>query len=160
MFSPVNVPILLAKKIGINVGSCGIVTGEYMGQVSSQTPENLMAIEDGLNFPVYRPIIAWDKDDTTELARRIGTFTGENMGQVSSQTPENLMAIEDGLNFPVYRPIIAWDKDDTTELARRYIARLNSTFGMVYFPVRVNSSMSGEQSIMCILASYPCPQSS
>ncbi len=75
---------LLAKKIGINVGSCGIVTGESMGQVSSQTPENLMAIEDGLNFPVYRPIIAWDKDDTTELARRIGTFTGENMGEYCS----------------------------------------------------------------------------
>lgn len=75
---------LLAKKIGITYGSCGIVTGESMGQVSSQTPENLMAIENGLNFPVYRPIISWDKDDTTELARRIGTFTGENMGEYCS----------------------------------------------------------------------------
>lgn len=72
---------LLARKIGIRDGSCGIVTGECLGQVSSQTPENLMAIENGINFPVYRPIISWDKDDTTDLARRIGTFTGENMGE-------------------------------------------------------------------------------
>jgi len=72
---------MIAKKIGLSYGSCGIVTGESMGQVSSQTPENLMAIESGLDFPVYRPLISWDKDDTTDLARKIGTFTGENMGE-------------------------------------------------------------------------------
>lgn len=72
---------MIAKKIGLSHGSCGIITGESMGQVSSQTPENLMAIESGLDFPVYRPLISYDKDETTDLARKIGTFTGENIGE-------------------------------------------------------------------------------
>ncbi|WP_393972010.1 THUMP domain-containing protein [Oxyplasma meridianum] len=72
---------MLAKKIGLASGSCGIITGESVGQVSSQTPENLMAIQSGFDFPIYRPLISWDKDETTDLARRIGTFTGENIGE-------------------------------------------------------------------------------
>src|SRR5262249_36494043 len=51
-----------------------IVTGESLGQVASQTLENLRCIEAASELTVLRPLIAFDKQETIELARRIGTF--------------------------------------------------------------------------------------
>ncbi len=50
-----------------------IVTGESIGQVSSQTLHNLRAIEAGLSIPVLRPLVAYDKEEIIRLARKIGT---------------------------------------------------------------------------------------
>lgn len=52
----------------------GIVTGYSLGQVASQTPENIMAEQVGIEAPVYHPLIAMDKTEIIELARRIGTY--------------------------------------------------------------------------------------
>ncbi|HQO09658.1 MAG TPA: tRNA uracil 4-sulfurtransferase ThiI [Clostridiales bacterium] len=51
-----------------------LVTGENLGQVSSQTLENLHAINSIAELPVIRPLICFDKEETIEIARRIGTF--------------------------------------------------------------------------------------
>ena len=51
-----------------------VVTGESLGQVASQTLENLTLIEEAGELPVLRPLIGFDKHETIELARRIGTF--------------------------------------------------------------------------------------
>ena len=51
-----------------------LVTGESLGQVASQTMQNLACIEAASSYPVLRPLIAFDKAETIELARRIGTF--------------------------------------------------------------------------------------
>jgi tRNA uracil 4-sulfurtransferase len=51
-----------------------IVTGEAIGQVSSQTLANLAAIDRASRLPVFRPLIGFDKMDIIELNRRIGTF--------------------------------------------------------------------------------------
>ncbi len=54
---------------------CGaLVTGECLGQVASQTLENLSRIQEASGLPVLRPLIAFDKEETIALARRIGTF--------------------------------------------------------------------------------------
>jgi tRNA uracil 4-sulfurtransferase len=54
---------------------CGaLVTGECLGQVASQTLENLTRIEEAASLPVLRPLIGFDKEETILLARRIGTF--------------------------------------------------------------------------------------
>jgi thiamine biosynthesis protein ThiI len=52
-----------------------VLTGESLGQVASQTLENLTCIEDASALPVLRPLIAFDKAETIALAQRIGTFT-------------------------------------------------------------------------------------
>jgi thiamine biosynthesis protein ThiI len=52
-----------------------IVTGESLGQVASQTLENLACIEEASALPVLRPLIGFDKQETIELAQRIGTFS-------------------------------------------------------------------------------------
>ncbi len=55
-------------------GAIGLVTGYSMGQVASQTADNIMAEQAGMAAPVYHPLIAMDKTEITDLARRIGTY--------------------------------------------------------------------------------------
>lgn len=52
----------------------GLVTGESLGQVASQTLENLMVIDDAAPLLVLRPLIGMDKQEIIEQARRIGTY--------------------------------------------------------------------------------------
>lgn len=62
-----------ASRIARRVRAPAIVTGEAIGQVSSQTLSNLAAIEPGADRLVLRPLIAQDKRDIIQQARRIGT---------------------------------------------------------------------------------------
>jgi thiamine biosynthesis protein ThiI len=51
-----------------------LITGESLGQVASQTIQNLQAIEDAARLPVLRPLIGLDKSDIVAIARKIETF--------------------------------------------------------------------------------------
>ncbi len=54
----------------------GVVTGESLGQVASQTLDNLAVLTNATtDIPVYRPLIGFDKEDTIRIARKIGTFS-------------------------------------------------------------------------------------
>jgi thiamine biosynthesis protein ThiI len=64
----------LAAALAEETGALGIVTGESLGQVASQTLDNLRVLDDAVTFPVYRPLIGLDKDEIIRIARRIGTF--------------------------------------------------------------------------------------
>jgi tRNA uracil 4-sulfurtransferase len=55
-----------------------LVTGESLGQVASQTIENMTCIGAASELPVLRPLVGFDKDETIALARRIGTFDISN----------------------------------------------------------------------------------
>lgn len=52
----------------------GLVTGDSLGQVASQTPENLQAVNEVPDLPILRPLIGMDKIEITEQAQRLGTF--------------------------------------------------------------------------------------
>lgn len=51
-----------------------LVTGDNLGQVASQTLENLSAFDDAADLPVFRPLVMANKNDIIDLARKIGTF--------------------------------------------------------------------------------------
>lgn len=53
----------------------GLVTGDSLGQVASQTPENLSVIQEAAELPILRPLIGMDKVEITDQAQRIGTFS-------------------------------------------------------------------------------------
>ncbi|MGB9709017.1 tRNA uracil 4-sulfurtransferase ThiI [Infirmifilum uzonense] len=72
----------VANRIALKTGAEGIVTGENLGQVSSQTLANLNVIDKSSDLIVLRPVIAYDKDEIVELARKIGTY------EASSQVKE------------------------------------------------------------------------
>jgi tRNA uracil 4-sulfurtransferase len=51
-----------------------LVTGESLGQVASQTLENMAVIEKAAGFPILRPLVGMDKNEIVDQARRLGTF--------------------------------------------------------------------------------------
>ena len=52
----------------------GLITGESIGQVASQTMHSLAATNDVCTLPVYRPLIGFDKQDIVDIAEKIGTY--------------------------------------------------------------------------------------
>ncbi len=64
----------LAQELARRTGALAVVTGESIGQVSSQTLTNLAVIEEAVDVPVIRPLAGLDKDEAVGWARRIGTY--------------------------------------------------------------------------------------
>ena len=64
----------IADAVADKLEADALVTGDNLGQVASQTIENLTAIEAAARRVVLRPLITYDKVETTALARRIGTY--------------------------------------------------------------------------------------
>ncbi len=62
-----------AQHIAEAIGGEAVVTGEVIGQVSSQTLTNLRAIDNATSLPVFRPLIGYDKEQIIAAARRVGT---------------------------------------------------------------------------------------
>jgi tRNA uracil 4-sulfurtransferase len=78
-------------------GASGIVTGSSMGQVASQTAANMYAEIYQLAIPIYHPLIAFDKTEIIDIARKIGTY------DISSQPAGSCTAVperpEIGANY-------------------------------------------------------------
>jgi thiamine biosynthesis protein ThiI len=63
-----------AKELAGRLGCSGVVMGDSLGQVASQTLRNIRAENVGLDFPVLRPLIGYDKLEIEEIAKSIGTY--------------------------------------------------------------------------------------
>ena len=63
----------VGETIALEGGREAVVTGEAVGQVSSQTLGNLRAIDEVATLPVFRPLLGYDKVEIIRLAERIGT---------------------------------------------------------------------------------------
>ena len=64
----------IAEKLAQENECLGLITGESIGQVASQTMHSLAATNEVCTLPVYRPLIGFDKQDIVEVAERIGTY--------------------------------------------------------------------------------------
>ena len=64
----------VAEAFALKVGARGVITGESLGQVASQTLDNLYVLDGAVSIPVLRPIIGLDKVEIEGIARRIGTY--------------------------------------------------------------------------------------
>ena len=64
----------IAEELARKEQCWGLVTGDSLGQVASQTPENLSVVEEAAERPILRPLIGMDKLEITDEARRIGTY--------------------------------------------------------------------------------------
>ena len=64
----------IAEAIARDNRAQALVTGDVVGQVASQTLENITAINEVVTMPVLRPLIGMDKDEITAEAQRLGTF--------------------------------------------------------------------------------------
>lgn len=98
----------IASEIVRSDGALGIVTGYSMGQVASQTAENIMAEQAGMDVPIYHPLISMDKTEIVDLARKIGTYSVTEETKSCTAVPkkpmtkarlEDIVALEDELGL-------------------------------------------------------------
>ena len=66
--------IRIADFIASRQRATALVTGESLGQVASQTLQNIAVIEKASTLPILRPLIGMDKQEIVDQARKIGTF--------------------------------------------------------------------------------------
>jgi thiamine biosynthesis protein ThiI len=77
-----------AEAVAEDVGAQAIVTGDAVGQVSSQTLPNMAVISRATAIPVLRPLVGSDKTEITDLARAIGTFElSKSVGEYCALVP-------------------------------------------------------------------------
>jgi thiamine biosynthesis protein ThiI len=67
--------VRIAGELAMADRCWALVTGDSLGQVASQTPENLAVVEEAAELPLLRPLIGMDKLEITDQAQRIGTFS-------------------------------------------------------------------------------------
>lgn len=66
--------VRLAERIAIRIRADALITGEVVGQVASQTLENMRAIDQAATLPILRPLAGTDKETITQEAIRLGTY--------------------------------------------------------------------------------------
>ena len=64
----------IAEHFAKETGCLGLITGESIGQVASQTMQSLAATNDVCTMPVYRPVIGFDKQEIVNISEKIGTY--------------------------------------------------------------------------------------
>lgn len=64
----------IAEELGRQTGCLGLITGESIGQVASQTMHSLYCTNEVCTMPVFRPVIGFDKQDIIDLSEKIGTY--------------------------------------------------------------------------------------
>lgn len=63
-----------ATEIARENGALALITGDSLGQVASQTLDNLLIISLATDLPILRPLIGLDKEEVVKIAKEIGTF--------------------------------------------------------------------------------------
>ncbi|MFH7860919.1 MAG: tRNA uracil 4-sulfurtransferase ThiI [Candidatus Aenigmatarchaeota archaeon] len=66
--------VKIAEEIAKKENAKALVTGESLAQVSSQTLDNILAIEEATSLPILRPLVGMDKNEIIELAKKIKTY--------------------------------------------------------------------------------------
>lgn len=102
----------IAERIAEKTGSLGLITGESIGQVASQTVQSLAATNEVCTMPVFRPLIAFDKEDIITISKKIGTF------ETSIQPFEDCCTIFVA-KHPVTKPNVKAIKRSETHLAEK-----------------------------------------
>jgi len=66
--------VRIAERLAARQRAKALVTGESLGQVASQTLDNMAVIDAAATMPILRPLVGMDKEEIVQEARRIGTF--------------------------------------------------------------------------------------
>lgn len=70
-----RIMLKVGAELAAREGATALVTGDSLGQVSSQTLPNLGALDDAVELPILRPLVGWDKTEIMAEARKLGTLS-------------------------------------------------------------------------------------
>lgn len=102
----------IAQALAEETGAMGLITGESIGQVASQTLQSLAATNDVCTMPVFRPVIGFDKQEIVDVSQQIGTY------ETSIQPFEDCCTIFVA-KHPVTKPNINVIRGSETRLAEK-----------------------------------------
>lgn len=102
----------IAEQIGKAAGCLGLITGESIGQVASQTVQSLAATNEVCTMPVFRPVIGFDKQEIVDIALKIHTY------ETSIQPFEDCCTIFVA-KHPVTKPNIGMIRKSETKLEEK-----------------------------------------
>lgn len=117
-----RVMLRVAERIAQVEGAKAIVTGESLGQVASQTLDNIAAVNEAVTMPILRPLIGSDKQEIIARAQQIGTY------DISCQTAPDCCTL-----FMPRRPetharmravLDAWASFDADEMVERLVSQV------------------------------------
>jgi len=99
----------VAKEFAVRNGCSGIIMGDSLGQVASQTLRNIRSESSDLGFPVVRPLIGSDKLEIEAIAKEIGTYELSIIpeppcgvlptGPITEAEPHKVISFQSQLNF-------------------------------------------------------------
>lgn len=116
--------VRIGEALAARHGGKALVTGESLGQVASQTLDNMSVIDQAAAGPILRPLVGMDKDEITQQARRIGTYEISTLPDQdccqlfvprSPATAAHLPEVLDAERALDVRALIATAVDDTVE---------------------------------------------
>jgi thiamine biosynthesis protein ThiI len=126
--------LLAAEAFAHTRRHAALITGDALGQVASQTLENMAAAQGGLALPVFQPLISMDKDDIIRAAQKIGTFdlsnkTYKDCCSLMSRKPKTTITVErartlekdlnlDALISPTLADAAMWDGETLRPIGR------------------------------------------
>ncbi len=114
----------IAEKLAKKIKASAIYTGESVGQVASQTLENMAAIEDATSLPVIRPLSGMDKVEIVEKSKDIGTYEISIQPQIdvcSMFVPKN----------PVTKAKLSFVKEIEAEISEKLTKLEEESFAMM-----------------------------
>ncbi|WP_186355932.1 tRNA uracil 4-sulfurtransferase ThiI [Streptomonospora sp. PA3] len=94
-----------AEALADDLGAEALITGDALGQVSSQTMTNLTALDDAVDLPILRPLIGMDKSEIMDQARRIGTLSISELPDEDCCTLLTPRQVETAAKIPDLRQI-------------------------------------------------------
>jgi len=66
--------VKVAERLALENGCKALVTGDSLGQVASQTMDNIAEVTSAVSLPLFQPLISYDKQEIVDLAKQIGTY--------------------------------------------------------------------------------------
>jgi len=106
-----------AERIALTVGAEALVTGENIGQVSSQTVTALKVASTGVKLPIFRPLLGFDKNEIIKMSMKIGTY------KYSEMIPEYCALVP---KAPVARPTLEEVLEEERKLDLKLIDEIAS----------------------------------
>ena len=114
----------IAEELANQENCLGLVTGESIGQVASQTMQSLASTNEVCSMPVFRPLVAFDKKDIVEIANKIDTF------ETSIQPFEDCCTIFVA-KHPVTKPNLKYIRNSEKKLEERIDEMVETALGTV-----------------------------
>jgi thiamine biosynthesis protein ThiI len=127
---------LTAEKAAEIFGAKGISTGDSLSQAASQTIWNIRAMDFLSSYPIFRPLLSYDKEEIVEIAKRIGTYNSsiseyKDCCSIISRHPKTRVSVEELVEASKNLGLDSLSKKILADSSLLLYSRRKDTFSLV-----------------------------